>query len=57
MTTVINYERDRLKDHSRVNVIIKVKRKQQENKLLEIKDYDRKYFINNLIVETKTYFL
>ena len=29
----------------------------QKNKLLEIKDYDRKYYYNNVIVETRTYFL
>ena len=50
IATVINYEKDMLKDHWRVNVIVikMLKKKQQENKQLEVKEYDRKYFKQRL---------
>ena len=50
IATVINYEKDMLKDHWRVNVIVikKLKKKKQENKQLEVKEYDRKYFKQQL---------
>ena len=58
IATVINYGKDRLKNHWRVNVIIiKMLKKKQKNELLEMEYYDRMYWNNNVIVETMTYFL
>ena len=57
IATVINYGKDRLKNHWRVNVIIiKMLKKKQKNELLEMEYYDGMYWNNNVIVETMTLF-
>ena len=52
---IIDYEKERIKDGCRVNVMITKKVKVNNRRILEIKDYDEKHDNNNVIVETRTY--